>query len=190
MTRPLLFVLFLLIASPGSALEIEGRDYGATIEIAGKTLHLVGGGVREATFLKIDVYRGVFYAEHAGCDFQRMVGADEIKLLRMDFVRDVGAEKQSEAMQKNFKTQTPKNASADLRARVATFLDVFDKDVNEGDDIEVRYVPGQGTSVRVNGKVRGATVPGHDFMKVMWSIWFGKETCCPHLFEDLQATCK
>ena len=190
MTRPLLFILFLLAASPAYSLDVDGRQYAPTIEIAGKTLHLVGGGVREATFLKIDVYRGVFYAEHAGCDFGRMVAADEVKLLRMDFVRDVGAKKQSEAMQESFKKQTPRDASPELRARIATFLRVFDKDVDEGDGIEVRYVPNEGTTVRVNGKVRGATIPGHDFMQVMWNIWYGKETCCPHLFEDLKDTCK
>jgi hypothetical protein len=185
-----LTLLLSMHASPAAALDLEGRKYPATIQVAGKTLHLVGGGYREATFLKIDVYRGVFYAEKAGCDFKRMVTAEEVKLLRMDFVRDVGAEKQSEAMQKNFKTQLPKDASADLRTRTKTFLAVFDKDVNEGDDIEVRYVPGEGTSVRVNKKKRGPTIQGHDFMEVMWNIWFGKETCCPHLYEALTESCK
>ncbi len=190
MPRSFLIALLLLVAVPAEALDLEGRTYPSTIQVAGKTLNLLGGGYREATFLKIDVYRGVFYAQTKGCDFDRMVQADEVKLLRMDFVRDVGAEKQSEAMQDNFKNTVPANASADLKARVKRFLEVFDKDVNEGDDIAVSYVPGEGTSVRVNKKKRGPTIKGHDFMVVMWKIWFGKPTCCPHLMEALAASCK
>ncbi len=193
MTRSLFIALALLVALPAHALDLEGRTYPTTVQVAGKTLQLLGGGYREATFLKIDVYRGVFYAQTKACGaraFKTMVLADEVKLLRMDFVRDVGAKKQSEAMQKNFANHLPKNASADLRARADRFLEVFDKDVNEGDDIEVRYVPGEGTSVRVNRAKRGPTIAGHDFMVVMWNIWFGAPTCCPHLMNALKETCK
>jgi Chalcone isomerase-like len=189
MHRSAFIALFLFVSQTALALEIEGTRYAPQVEVAGKTLHLVGGGIREATFLQIDVYTGAFYAEHAGCDFQRMVTADEVKMLRMDFVRDVPGKKMASNMRDNFKKQSPRGASGDLRVRIESFLKVFTNNVKEGDAIEVRYVPGKGTAVRINGKAVGAPVQGHDFMKVLWRIWFSKDTCCPHLYEALKDSC-
>jgi hypothetical protein len=184
-------ILSLLLLTPGlRALELEGNRYDETISVAGKTLHLIGVGMREATFLKIDVYTFGAHAVTRTCDLARMRDADEVKHLQMDFIRDVSADKMHANMKDNFATQTPKDASASLKARVRTFLGTFDKDIIEGTSVQVDYIPSEGTRVKIGGRQVGAPIPGADFMRVVWAIWFGRETCCPGLVEGVQESCR
>ncbi len=45
-------------------------------------------------------------------------------------------------------------------------------DVRAGDSYSLTYVPGRGTSLRLNGRLL-ATIPGHDFATAYMSIWLG-----------------
>jgi hypothetical protein len=47
-------------------------------------------------------------------------------------------------------------------------------DVREGDAYALTYVPGRGTSLRLNGRLL-ATIPGHDFAAAYMSIWLGEK---------------
>ncbi len=57
-------------------------------------------------------------------------------------------------------------------------------------DVEVRYLPGEGTSVLVDGRQRGPTVPGHDFIRLLWDIYFHPDTCCPSLRQGILESCR
>ena len=46
------------------------------------------------------------------------------------------------------------------------------QDIKEGDKINLDYIPGKGVRVTKNGDVKG-TVPGLDFKKALFGIWFG-----------------
>ena len=46
----------------------------------------------------------------------------------------------------------------------ATRIDIYD----------IKYVPGTGVSLEVNGAVKG-TIPGVDFKKAVFAIWLGAE---------------
>lgn len=45
-------------------------------------------------------------------------------------------------------------------------------DVREGDAYSLTYVPGRGTSLRLNGRLL-TTIPGHDFAAAYMTIWLG-----------------
>jgi hypothetical protein len=38
--------------------------------------------------------------------------------------------------------------------------------------VQIDYVPGQGTSVSIGGTAKG-TIAGADFMRALWGIWLG-----------------
>lgn len=57
-------------------------------------------------------------------------------------------------------------------------------DVKPGDAYALTYVPGRGTSLRLNGKVL-ATIPGHDFAASYFSIWLGKAPISDSLRQTL-----
>ena len=59
-----------------------------------------------------------------------------------------------------------------LRERITTFNSFFDKDLIKNDRVTISYVPGLGTSVKINDETKG-TIPGSDFMQALWAIWLG-----------------
>lgn len=180
----------LLVPFQAMALTVEDTTYPDTVTLEGRTLKLVGAGLREKTIFKVDVYTMAVYVEKHTCNQLKLVHSDQPKLIRMDFVRDIPADKMKGTMTKNFAKRTPKNASADLKARIEAFLALFNEKVPDKTQVRITYVPGKGTSIYINGKQRGETISGLDFQKVLMDIWFNRDTCCPHLLEDIRATCK
>jgi hypothetical protein len=188
--RTSLVALALLISGYASAVTVEGNRYPNTIRHADKPLSLVGVGVREVTFMNLDVYTMGVYAETRTCSHSRLVANNEVKMLRMDFLRNVPGEKMRSGMQKTFDQRTSKNASSKLRSKIRMFVNQFGAEITEKTTAKLVYVPGQGTSTLINGKALGPAIPGHEFQKVLWSIWFHPETCCSNLIEGIDAMCK
>ena len=172
------------------ALTVSGNDYPPTATADGKTLHLVGAGVREKTVFDVDVYTMGVYTETKTCEHEKLVATDEAKRLRLDFVRDVPADKMKAALRESFGKKTPKTAPATLKGQIDGFLELFQKELVDGTSVVVTYVPGKGTTVTVDGKKRGAVIPGQEFQKVLWAIYFEKEICCPNLLKGIDKTCK
>jgi len=53
------------------------------------------------------------------------------------------------------------------------FIALFNEPVKKGEQVRFDYLPGTGTVVTIKDRER-ATIPGHDFMVALWSVWFGK----------------
>lgn len=190
MQRVVVVVGALLLAGTASAYTFEGVEYAPTLQVGGRTLKLVGVGMREVTVFHVDVYSLGAYVENRTCDPARLVESDEAKVLRLHFVRDVGADKMRENMEKSFRARTPPDAPDDLKRRIRDFVGLFGIEAKDGMDVEVRYLPGEGTRVLVEGRQRGATVPGHDFIRVLWDIYFNQDTCCPSLRQGVLKSCR
>jgi len=190
MSRTVVGILLVLVSRVAIGYPIEGVEYAPTTTLGGRTLRLLGVGMREVTVFKVDVYTLGAYVEHRTCDLARVVPADETRMLRLHFVRDVGADKMRANMKKSFEGHTPADASDDLKRRIHDFVEMFGIDAKEGTEVEVRYEPASGTSVFVNGRQRGGTIPGHDFNRILWDIYFGQDTCCPSLREGVLRSCR
>lgn len=191
MNRLVLF-LFLLATSSALAGPVTAGDttYPETIAVAGRSLKLVGAGLREVSFLKIDIYSGAIYAENRSCELRRLATDDQARVFYMDFLRDVPAKKLHANMRKLMDDATPADASDALKQQVDEFVSIFNEDGKKGRRAEVRYVPGTGLTVLVDGRQRGPVFPGAEFANVVFATWFGKKACCPDLLEDVRNTCK
>jgi len=181
-------ILCLLPSGFASGLTVEGKNYPATVTKQGKNLKLIGAGLREKWFF--DVYAMGAYSESKACAVVDIVNKDEAKMLRLDLLRDVSAEKMATTIGESFEEHMPKNASPELKKQRKTFASYFKKECTEGTVLEFIYVPGQGTFLFQDGKEMGPVMKGKDFHVVLWDIYFGKETCCDDLKEDILKTCK
>lgn len=154
------------------AAELAGVTMPDHVTVDDRTLVLNGLGLREATFLRVDVYVAGLYLERKSDDAASILASDEAKRLSMRFVRGVGREDQVKHWNEGFQ----KNAAKDLpavRDRVRT-LTSWVVDVNEGDTIVLTYLPEKGVAVEIKGKVAG-TIPGADFARALFSLWLGPE---------------
>lgn len=166
-------LLPLCLSLPAYAIDVAGVTLADTASVSGKTLELVGAGVRTKTFLKIKVYVGGFYMENPSKDAVEVIASDQAKRMVMHFVyKEVSKEKLvagwNEGFEKNSKGSLPA-----LKERIDQFNSYFDGSVKKGEEVVLTYVPGSGTEVVIKGETKG-TVPGKDFMEALFKIWFGQ----------------
>lgn len=188
--RKLLALVVAVVCVPmfAKGVTVEGSKYPATITVEGKNLKLIGAGLREKWFF--DVYTMGAYSESGSCNLSEIVNKTEVKYLRLDMKRDVSAEKMSSSIGESFEEHMPKNAPAKLKQQRKTFESLFKNECTEGTVLEFVYIPGKGTTLKQNGKELGPPLEGDGFQKVLWDIYFSKNTCCDGLLEQIQETCK
>ena len=92
----------------------------------------------------------------------------------MHFVHSkVGADAIREAWRDGFGANSAATLPQ-LKERLERFSGWFDADLLKGEQVVLTYLPGQGTEVAVQGKVRGV-IEGADFMRALWSVWLGEK---------------
>ena len=171
-----------------SLLCMNGNTTDSVITINGKTLKLIGSGLRE--FLFIDIYRMSAYSESGDCKPSKIVYKNETKALRLKMLRGIPAERMRSTLRDTLADNLPKNKdNTALKQKIESFLARMDKDLESGAYVELIYIPGQGTIAKRNGKRLGVT-PGKDFADLLWKSYFGGDTCCSGLKSSILKACK
>ena len=159
-----------MAAGPAGAGKLAGVTLPDTVTVAGKPLVLNGMGLREATFLKIDVYVAGLYVERVSSSPGELLAADQAKQLVLRFVRDVDRDDIVEAWNNGFAGNATVPV-ATLRPQIAR-LNAWMPRFAEGDTLVFRYVPGDGVTVEINGARQGA-IEGAEFARSLFAIWLG-----------------
>jgi hypothetical protein len=178
----ILSCFFLAQAGPAIAGELAGVTLPEQVSVDSRRLVLNGMGLREATFLKVDVYVAGLYLEHKSSDPDEILRSDQAKRLVLKFVRAVGGKELVNAWDEGFE----KSAGAALPAlkdRIATF-NSWMGDVPNGATLSFSCLPSMGVAVEVQGAVKG-TIPGSDFARALLGIWLGGSPPNPGLKEGL-----
>ncbi len=164
------------IVEPGTKMEY---DDVVTIEAEGAnhTLKVTGVGLREKTFMKVNVYAIVSYVaegtELKGDDQGlALLALDAPKMIRMDLLRGFSREKLCNAfkdvIEKNYDDRTGFASDMD------EFLAYFTADAQEGDELIFTYLPGKGLKTVLNGEQKGV-ISNFDFVQALWTVWFGEK---------------
>ena len=158
------------VAAPAAAGELAGVTLPDRITVDSKTLVLNGMGLREATWLKVDVYVAGLYLETPSSDPEAIIGSEATKRLVMRFVRAVDRDALLKGWNEGFENSAGPSAAV-LRDRIATF-ESWVSDMAKGESLSVTYRPGTGVQVEIKGEAKG-TVPGADFAQALFRIWLG-----------------
>ncbi len=132
-----------------------------------------GDGVRvkKVAFVNFDVYAigHDMKALPATKSKQAVIDLDTDKRFTWRQLRDVEHQKIQNALTEAFALNGYGDAS-----KIGPFIGAFSGDFTKGQTVSISY---NSTAKTVTVNVQGggsATVPGVDFMKAVWSIWFGK----------------
>jgi hypothetical protein len=184
MTRifSVLLMVFLL-STPAFAREIAGVDVPEQIAVGnGVDLHLNGAGIRYKFFFKI--YIAELYMEHPAAHAGQVIKDDGQKRVVMHFIySEVEKDQLVDGWNEDFQASLGQEKFDTLKDRVNHFNDMFET-VKSGDEILMDYIPGKGTQVTINGKVKGV-VPGKDFNDALLGLWLGKEPISSTLRTEL-----
>ena len=175
-------ILTLTLPAVSHTKEFSGVNFADEVTIGQQPCKLVGVGMRKK--LVVDVYCGALYMREPTQDPQQVIAAEQPKRVLLHVVyKQVEPNKWVEGWQEGFKKNTP-NPDAALKSKIEQFMQCFTEPVRKGQEVQVTYVPDKGTEVMVNKQVK-ATITGSDFMKALWSIWFGKEPASESLMKGM-----
>ena len=171
------------------SMALPGTAGAGEVVVGGKTLKMLGKSMRE--FLFIDIYELSAYSVSGQCEPGKIVYNNEPKSMHLKMARDIPKDRLTSNLRGTFEDNYPKKGDVEgLKKKVDEFLGRFKNDLKEGVYVEINYVPGQGTTVKENGKPLGAPVPGRDFAELVWRSYFGGNTCCGSLKRNIIKQCK
>ena len=175
-------ILTLTFPAVSHTKEFSGVNFADEVTIGQQPCKLVGVGMRKK--LVVDVYCGALYMREPTQDPQQVIAAEQPKRVLLHVVyKQVEPNQWVEGWQEGFKKNTP-NPDAALKSKIEQFMQCFTEPVRKGQEVQVTYLPDKGTEVMVNKQVK-ATITGSDFMKALWSIWFGKEPASESLMKGM-----
>jgi hypothetical protein len=182
------FLLVFVTTGRVEARGIAGRELAETVTRADKALKLNGVGLREKYYF--DIYVLGAYTESGTCDPARMIKDDEVKLLRMEFVRSVPAKRLQAEVRKMVSSRLPVSATDADRQQSESFIAMYDFDVTKETIVELLYVPGTGVTATRDGRPMGAVLPGKSLLETLWSTYVGPDPCCPATRRQLLESCQ
>src|SRR5215813_4362946 len=175
----LLSLLFIGVVTMFGADVAQGKEckdvsFPDQAQVDGTNLTLNGLGLRQATFLKVNVYVAALYVVKPSNDATAILESNTPKELILHFVRNVSASDLNKAWEEGFEKQ--KGAFKDQLA----MLEVWMTDMKTGQRLSFVHKPGVGVQVEVDGAEKG-TIKGDDFAKAFFSIWLGANPPNPGL---------
>lgn len=175
-----LLPLLTLATLPHTALAQPGSDtFPPTVEAGPTQLVKVGEGTFRWMFIR--VYNGSFYMD--GAQRQADPLSDVAKRLELAYRIGISAED----FRKSGNEILTRNCAPEELAALQERLDRLNaayQPVAAGDRYALTYVPGEGTTLSLNGNPL-VTVEGADFAKAYFSIWLGQDPVKEDFRQDL-----
>ncbi len=155
-----------------AAVEVAGVRFEESARVADGQPELVlnGAGIRSKFFVK--VYAAALYLPEKAGSTDAVLALPGPKRVRMHFIHsEVEADKIRSGWTEGYRANHSDTEYAALEERVRQFNDLFPT-LKAGDVVDVDYIPGSGTAVRLNGETQGI-IPGDDFYPATLKIWLG-----------------
>jgi hypothetical protein len=177
-------LLTLLLAAPSlpahaKGMSLAGVTLPETVDAKGNALVLNGLALRKKFVVK--VYVGGLYLAAKEKSAAKVLANDGPRRQVMHFLYSVTKEQMCEAWDEGLKQNTP-NATPEVKKGFATLCNWMEP-VPKGNQIVLTYIPGEGTTVEVNGKAKG-TIPGKATADAALNTWIGPD---PAPGEDFKA---
>ena len=162
-------LMFMFTTQADAQTKIGGIVMPNVMKVNGEYLKMNGGGVREKYW--IDLYVGVLYLKNKTSDADKIMSADEPMAIKMRIVSGmVSNSKLEDAVRDGMEKSTGGNLDP-VKDRMEEMIKKgFAEDVNDGDEFDIVYTPGTGTTLKKNNKDL-VTLEGLDFKKAVFGIW-------------------
>jgi hypothetical protein len=157
-----------------SGATIGGVSFSDRTEVGGQQLRLNGVGMRASPVLK--GFAAGLYLAQSSSSTEQVLRAPGPKRLRMRMLMDVPIQVFTHAVHKGIRRNVPEPQQATLSERIGTFdgiLQAIGK-VFDGDVIDLDYLPSAGLVILINGKPRGAPIPGEDLYAAVMLVFLGE----------------
>jgi hypothetical protein len=171
--------MLLALASLGVNLEaaaqgimLNGVMLEETAHVGTRNLLLNGAGVRSKYIF--DVYVAALYLREKKSREEDVFADPGEKRIALYFVSEINMQELLYVFKKAFKNNHSDAQLDEMKTQLRQFDDIFTAmgELNEGDVVQFDYQPDLGTSVMINGSLRG-TISGAEFYRALLRIWLG-----------------
>lgn len=169
-----LFALTLLFTTQAEAqTKIGGIVMPNVMKVGDDYLKMNGGGIRQKMW--IDLYVGVLYLSNKTSDADKIMSADEPMAIKMRIISGMVSNSKLEGAVRDGMDKSTNGNIDPVKDRMEKMIAKgFAEDVNDGDEFDIIYIPGEGTSLKKNNKTL-VTLEGLDFKKAVFGIWLCDE---------------
>lgn len=159
--------------STAHAVDVQGAKIEDTATVAGKTLVLNGAGARIKAVFKVYAI-GLYLTEKKStpADVLALSGPKRFKIV---FLRELTSDEFGQAFLTGINKNLEKDEKTKFVNQITKFGDLFTEfeGVKKGDVIIGDYNPANGTTISLNGKQLGSSLPDVGFYNAILRIWIG-----------------
>jgi hypothetical protein len=165
--------------------EVGNVKYESAVDLAGQKLQLNGAGIRYKFVVK--VYTAGLYLTTKASTTAEVLAAPGPKRIHINMLRDIDGNELGKLFTKGMEDNAPREEFVKSINGVLKLSEIFAsrKQLNNGDNFSVDYVPGLGSTVLLNGKAIGETIKEPEFFSAMLRIWLGDKPADSALKEAL-----
>lgn len=165
--------------------EVAGVKYEQSAQIGGTKLLLNGAGVRYKAIFK--VYTAGLYLGAKAATPEAVLAAPGPKRMHIVMLRDIDANELGKLFTRGMQDNAPKEEFSKSIAGTLRMADLFSakKKLTAGESFSVDFVPGQGTTVLINGKASIEPIKEPEFFSALIKIWLGHSPADAQLKEAL-----
>lgn len=176
-------LVFLLLAGPVSAAEVDGVKLRDSMTCGGAELPLQAAGLRSATIFGIRVYVLAMYSPSQLPGGLKDPNIDKRPMcFEVHYLRDVEKEKVDQAWEYQF-DESSEYPYPQLKEHIKLLQKFFGK-IKANKGVHLFELTETGTRVFENGELKGE-IPGKEFGKNFLSVFFGKNPPTKDLKEAL-----
>jgi hypothetical protein len=177
--KKIILIMFVALVSLGANLEtaaqgitLNGVMLEETAHVGTRTLLLNGAGVRNKYIF--DVYVAALYLREKKSREDAVLADPGEKRIALYFLNEINMQELIYVFQKSFKHNHTGAQLDEMKLQLRQFDDIFAAmgKLNQGDVVLFDYQPDLGTSVMINGSLRG-TISGAEFYRAVLKIWLG-----------------
>ena len=168
-----------------SMVELAGVKVEDSVTIAGAKLQLNGAGIRYKAIFK--VYTAGLYLGAKAATPEAVLAAPGPKRMHIVMLRDIDANELGKLFTRGMQDNAPREEFSKSIAGTLRMSDLFSakKKLATGENFSVDWVPGQGTTVLINGKAQGEPIKEPEFFSALVKIWLGHSPADAQLKEAL-----
>lgn len=173
-------------ASPfANGVELAGIRYPGSLSVAGQTLVLNGAGIRHRFVVK--VYTAGLYLAGRASTPEQALSSPGPKRLHVVMLRDIDGNELGRLFTRGMQDNSTREMFGKSIPGTLRLSEMFatKKRLAAGENFSVEWVPGQGTTVLVNGRAQGEPIREPEFFQSLMRIWLGDKPADEVLKEAL-----
>jgi Chalcone isomerase-like len=157
-----------------AGVELAGVKFPSNARVGNQNLRLNGAGVRYRFVVK--VYAAGLYLLAPAATPEAVLTAPGPKRLHVVMLRDIDANELGRLFTRGMQDNSPRDEFAKSIPGTLRMADIFSakKRLKDGENFSVDWVPGEGTTVLVNGRPQGEPIKEPEFFQALMRIWLGQ----------------